>query len=145
MKMGKFHRQVEVIYCDDIRQELGHKNSIMGVYGSDLIVNKFPFTIQKLCLSVRVLTPINEPFISLEIFVYQGTEDDKQIELIATGPLEMPSNEQFLLDGSKVFIVQTFFALSPLQINEETVLRVKVKTEREELRGIGLRIKALEN
>lgn len=141
--MNDIQRHVEVIYCDDVRQEVGHKISLMGIYGSDLVVNGFPTTVHKLCLSVRVLTPIEEPFEKIEIFVSQG-EKDKQRDLIATGPLDMPPSDQFLIDGSKMFVIQTFCVLSPFNVEEETVLRVRVKTEKEELRGVGLRIKAME-
>ncbi|TXI12537.1 MAG: hypothetical protein E6Q68_03655 [Polynucleobacter sp.] len=141
--MSIIHRHVEVMYCDDVRQEIGHKISLMGIYGSDLVVNSVPTVIEKLCLSVRVLTPINEPFKKIEIFVSQG-EEDKQKDLVATGPLDLPPSDQFLIDGSKMFVVQTFCVLSPFNVEEETVLKVRVKTEREELRGVGLRIRSLE-
>ena len=31
-------RHLEVIYCDDIREEVGGKISLMGIYTGDMIV-----------------------------------------------------------------------------------------------------------
>ena len=38
------------LFCDDVRNEVGNKLSLMGVYGQDLLLRKFPATISKLCV-----------------------------------------------------------------------------------------------
>jgi hypothetical protein len=42
-------RTVIAQFCDDVRQEIGNKFSLMGCYGSDLYVPAFPITLPKLC------------------------------------------------------------------------------------------------
>ena len=41
-----------VIICDDIRQEIGNKISLIGVYSKGIFVTKFPFTFPKLCFVI---------------------------------------------------------------------------------------------
>ena len=41
--MGKFRN---VILCDDIRDEMGNKKSLMGVYSGDILVQNFPAAVQ---------------------------------------------------------------------------------------------------
>lgn len=54
--MNKLGRRIELVYCDDIRQELGSKFSYMGVYGSDLVLQSLPATLPKLCIAVKLVT-----------------------------------------------------------------------------------------
>jgi hypothetical protein len=37
--VGKFYN---VILCDDIREEIGNKKSLMGIFGGDVLVPRFP-------------------------------------------------------------------------------------------------------
>jgi len=46
----KFAKETFTILCDDIRQEMGNKISLMGTYGKDVIVPSIPFIFPKLCL-----------------------------------------------------------------------------------------------
>lgn len=42
-----------MILCDDIRNEVGSKTSLMGVYGNTILLPKLPFTLPKLCVLQR--------------------------------------------------------------------------------------------
>lgn len=41
------------IICDDIRQEVGNKISLIGIYSKDIFVTKIPFTFPKLCFAIN--------------------------------------------------------------------------------------------
>src|ERR1700685_4204819 len=41
------------IICDDVRHELGHKITLVGMYDEAIIVAKFPARIAKLCIFQR--------------------------------------------------------------------------------------------
>lgn len=61
-------RRADVIYCDDIRYEINHKNSLIGVYEGDLVLNApAPTTVPKLCVRLRVSTPLEKPFRRIHI------------------------------------------------------------------------------
>ena len=140
--MSKLSRYVEVIYCDDIREEVGNKLSYMGVYTSELFIPSTPITLPKLCLAVKVVTDINDPFESLDVRIVKSNNGD-EIELLSTGSLPIPQKSE--LPGvdheSTLIFALMSFVLSPFQIDEETILRVKANTEREELSGPALRIR----
>lgn len=136
--MSKLGRRIELVYCDDIRQELGSKFSYMGVYGSDLVLQSLPATLPKLCIAVKLVTDAAHPFEDLEVLLLRGNEREVILE---TGPLSLPAQEIHSEGGSEVIVVQTFLVLSPFQVDKETTLHVKAKTGSEDLMGLDFRIK----
>lgn len=45
------------LFCEDIREEVGGKRSLMGVFDTDLIVPHFPIVIPKLAVLIRLIVP----------------------------------------------------------------------------------------
>jgi hypothetical protein len=137
------NRQVHTIFCDDIRHEIGGKISFIGAYSGAMLVSQFPAVLPKLCLALSIVTPATQPFKKLS---FRILKDD---EKLAEGELSEQEFANFAeADGGKTEIdlkdrVQTFcsiFVFSPFKLDAPCVLRVRVDTEAEELRGIGLRI-----
>jgi hypothetical protein len=119
-------RHLEVTYCDDVRMEQGNKLSLMGIYSGDLHVSG-PTVLPKLCIIVKAVTDIQEPFESLVVRVLQG---DDEVELISTGPVVIPADFPNAPAGQMTMVAQLAFLLTPYQIDTETVLRIRAKTER---------------
>ncbi len=140
--MSNVSRHLEVIYCDDIRSEVGNKFSYMGIYTRELNIPSVPLLLPKLCIVVKVVSDINDPIESVVVRVVM-LKDNKEIELITTDSLTMPPSTE--LQGrdndSTCVLTQMQFVLSPFQIDEESTLRVKATTEREELLGVALRLR----
>jgi hypothetical protein len=64
------------IFCDDIRYELQSKVSIIGCYGSQLIVPQpFPFVMPKFCIMVEIRFPV-ERLSAAKLLVFQPDNDD---------------------------------------------------------------------
>jgi len=61
---------VHVLWCDDIRQEVGNKPSLMGVFTGGLLVPMLPAALNRLSLQIYICTPIEwEPEkVSVEIY-----------------------------------------------------------------------------
>ena len=69
------------ILCDDVRQEVGEKRSLMGIYSNKLILKKLPAFLSKLCLvafledlqkpisnaKARILNPQMEPIETMNV------------------------------------------------------------------------------
>lgn len=127
-------RHLEVIYCDDIREEVGNKSSYMGVYSGELTVPNAPVLLSKLCIVARATTDIDDPFESLEVRIV-AVNGENEIEILSTGSIPLPAEQPQLDGGQTRMLAQMNFMLSPFQITEATTLRVKAITEREELRG----------
>lgn len=56
---------VHVLWCDDIRQEVGNKPSFMGVYTNGMTVKSLPFLLPRLGIWIWAAVPLNTPFESL--------------------------------------------------------------------------------
>mgnify|MGYP006870082037 CR=1 FL=1 len=134
------HRYLEVIYCDDIREEAGNKLSYMGVYGTELNVIGAPHLLAKLCVAIRAVTPIDDPFRELDI---QVTKDGHDGALIETGPVPLPELNVNQSPDASVWVGTFMFFLSPFQIDGMTKLQVTARTERETLTGLPLRINVM--
>lgn len=140
--MSNISRHLEVIYCDDIRNEVGNKNSYMGIYTSELTVPAAPVILSKLLIAVKAVTDISDPFESLNVRIVR-IKNDEEIELLSSGLLPSPPLDEIAGRDkySTNIIAQLYFMLSPFPIEEEIVLRVIANTEREELVGAALRIR----
>lgn len=75
------NRIVIAQFCDDVRQEIGNKFSLMGCYGTDLYVPSFPIRLPKLCAFVHVRTPREQPFERLTLRLVRA--DEVLSELVA--------------------------------------------------------------
>lgn len=62
----KIANRISAIVCDDIRNEAGHKHSLMGIYGTEIVLNKLPAILPQLCLCI-VLEDIKSEFDKCEV------------------------------------------------------------------------------
>jgi hypothetical protein len=124
----KFAKEMFTILCDDIRQEMGNKISLMGTYGKDVIVPSIPFVFPKLCLlviakevqieipwlKVIVTTPKSDPIIlDIPAPPVKNMGEDIQIG-ITIAPLNIKSEGKATIDisqkgESKPFISHRFY------------------------------------
>ncbi len=134
-------RHVEILFCDDIRHEINGKLSYIGVYSGTLFVPVFPVTLPKLCISVKIVTPANEPLRSLTLRVLK---DDEILQEIVFDKEQLVSASEVLVELSdeerrlRVQMPQFLLAFSPLHLDKACTLRVRALADHEELRGVGL-------
>ena len=121
------NRTVIAQFCDDFRQEIGNKFSLMGCYGTDLYVPQFPITLPKLCVFVYVRTPKERPFGTLTIRVIRA---EQELATLVANPDRLGSGEETptwarWLSMTGVLVMAPFHALEPCD------LRVQAETETE--------------
>lgn len=138
-------RYLHTIYCDDVRLEVGNKQSLMGIYSSYLFVPELPVVLPKLCIIVNLVTPIDKPLKELTIKITKDNET--LIEVPVTGEqLSEPQSsivENGEMDNPDRRIVLNFtLMLAPFAIEKECILRVRAVTESGELQGNALKIKS---
>jgi len=136
-------RHVETLFCDDIRHEVGGKLSIIGVYSGALFVQAFPVTLPKLCLSVKIVTPADEPLQVLNLRILRDEEtlqeitlDEEQLAAAFDSAEEMTEEQR----KERVQMAQFMLVFSPIQFDGPCTLRVRVQTEDGELRGMELKV-----
>lgn len=100
-----------VLICEDIRQELGGRVSLMGVLGSKLLVQSFPLPFSKLCLFIEWGEITGKVNVTLNIIPPEGVDIPKvrpsapiqgQAGLVARSMIVL-SNFSFPAPGNYVF------------------------------------------
>lgn len=128
--MTKTVQPISVIYCDDIRQELGGKHSYMGVYGADLVLPSFPTTITRLCIAMQWSDPHQHKARELNLMVLLGDARTLLNTSIRTNPNQIAQ--------------QICIVLDPFEVQTSTTLSVKVKGGDREYQSMPLQITASE-
>ncbi len=125
------NRYAHAIYCDDVRQEAGGKQSFIGVYRGQLQLRPIPTVLPRLCVVVDVVTPMSAPFERLLFEVMLGEQrlansvlaGDDLMALYASAPkFGNPPDPQAR------FTFSANFVFSPLRIERPAVLGVRVDT-----------------
>jgi hypothetical protein len=139
------HRQVEVLYCDDIRQELSGKVSYIGSYGPEMWVQEFPATLPQFCVAVWINIPSDNATSGITVRFIRDEEIITESHADLPDPDNFPRSQES--DGPPSFLgVQTAFILSPFVIDAPCTLRVRAITaDGEELKGVALKVRQTPN
>jgi hypothetical protein len=137
-----YQRTILATFCDDIRYEIGNKYSLIGCYKQDLVLSKIPATLPKLCASVTVLSPIDQPFERLTIYARLDNEVIAELEL-TSDQLALLKNEmesQISLGKEKVQI-NCHLVFSPLVLPQEGNIFIEANSEEGVIKGEVLNIR----
>jgi hypothetical protein len=99
------------LIADDIRQEMGGKTSLMGLYDNHIVVPQVPYTLPKVCFYTR----------------FSRMNGDYKFSFGITAP---SGEQKTIIDGSEVSIPEgakegTFNVVaSPFEVNEEGIYEV---------------------
>jgi len=102
----KIAKSIKTILCDDVRQEVGGKMSLMGIYSKDIIVNKVPVILPFINLVV-LLEDIKEPFNKIFVSVSIPNSDPINISYPAPPELAKGKNINFVV-GISPFRITDF-------------------------------------
>ena len=97
----KFAKKIHTIICDDIREEKNNKFSLMGMYGKEIIFNKLPALLPKLCLFI-MLEEVGEKFANIEITMKLPKEKPHVFNR------EIPPNIPLKSDFHFIFLISPF-------------------------------------
>ena len=133
--MEKITPQVESIFCDDIRQEIGGKITLVGIYADDLILESFPLVVSKLGISVKVVVP-NEYADQVLLSINKGDEVFAQVP--------PPKVEAATADASPSLrsfqVLRYALVFSPVEFLEPCELVVCAEINGQIYSGHGLRV-----
>jgi hypothetical protein len=137
-------RYLHTVFCDDIRLEMGNKQSLMGIYSAQLLVHEFPTVLPKLCIVVTLVTTIEKPFKKLIVKVMK--DEETLIEAPITDEQLNEAQSNIIENGDKTNPDRRIgfnfsLMLTPFSVEKECVLRVRTETESGEMKGNGLKIK----
>ena len=129
------------VVCDDVRQEIGNKISIMGVYDSSIVVGGFPSVVPRLCFVMKARTPIGQPFQHLKFLVWRDDEVIVEAEVpeenlaALTIPTVLPPDVPSGEPTDRAILATLVMVVSPIVFDKPCRLRFRAITESEELRG----------
>lgn len=121
-------RFVTAQFCDDIRQEIGNKVSLMGCYGHSMVVGTLPVVLPKLCAHVKVYTPINRPFARLSVRLLREEELLGEMQF-PPDALATDLHNTHHISHAKWRMTTAVIALSPFPIEKPCRLSVEADTE----------------
>lgn len=132
-------RIVVATFCDDIRHEVGQKVSLIGCYGSELIVDKLPALLPKLCAYILFLTPSESPISRLVLRARLNGDVIAEMEVPESvhADLQQKANNSELGRAG----VRAMMVFSPLPLNEPCKLQIEAETEEGVVPGSFLRIR----
>jgi len=108
-----FAKKIFALICDDIRQEVGNKVSLMGVYGKDVIVPDIPYVFPKICLWL-VIEEAKIEIHNLKIVVTAPQSDPITIDLPA------PPNQKTPQD------IRIGMTIAPLKVFAEGKVKIQI-------------------
>lgn len=137
---ANIRRSLSVIFADDLRQEIGGKISIVGMYGPQMIVPAFPITLPKLAVLITAITPSDQPFGKVSLQVLQ--DDQVLLSFDVDMSEQKPPEQEVTIPDLEIMEFQVAHVLSPLQIDGPCTLKARLTTESEIIGGRPLVIRA---
>lgn len=131
-----------VTFCDDVRQEVGNKYSMMGIYGSNLIVPSFPTVLPKLCCTFNVRVPVDALPRQVVFKLFRGDEAIFEAEMSPASDQNTLAQLPPELDESHALTIATVAQFMNFAVTEQVLLRARAIVDGRELRGGSLELLA---
>lgn len=121
------------IFCDDIRQEVGGKYSLVGCYGGELVVvSDGKAILPKLCASINIRIPTDYEFQEITLEITKTIGDNKQalfktsisFEEIKSNAPENKRSEGVTTEEN-VLDLRMPWIISPFEVGEDCLLKVQ--------------------
>lgn len=135
------HRSLQCIYCDDVREEVSGKTTIVGWYPAHDIAlpAEDGLFLPSLCVLANILNPLDQPFKSMKVELMQDDQVLQTIEPPEQALLEM--QEQAKKSPGPLEALQIHVAIKLLSWRTDQPCRVHLRAtlDDEVLYGNGLR------
>jgi hypothetical protein len=119
------------LFCDDLRQEIGGKISIMGLYQTDMIfpeAAQFPLVLPKFAILTKYYeSQPNTEDINFRIFFPGDERDTPTIRAPFQRPPSSVTPPTYALeeDQERLFMTTVPFVISPFPIKQEGFIKVR--------------------
>jgi hypothetical protein len=116
---------LHVVYCDDVRLEVGNTLPLVGLHAGELNTPQVPVMLPKLCLHCAFVFPKELEITKLVFRVYR---DD---ELLIHQQIDFPQPPPHIADDPTVTLREHIagFTFAPFPIEGPAVLRVEAMTD----------------
>lgn len=120
------------LFCDDARQEVGNKLSLMGIYGNALqVAGVAPVPLLKLVAAVWLVSDFDDiPKQCCIKGVWLDGDEVFKIDMSLLGPFEVEFPSRDVLQKHQISGV---IPMSPFVINRDGIFEIIIETDREKL------------
>ena len=120
------------IYCDDIRDEVGGKTSIVGWYPVESILLKTEeaLLLPTLCVLGLLSAPLDLQFTELKVELLQGENIVQNVTIPEQSLVQVKNDASGPLNSHQMRIA---FKMINLQISEPTIIRMRVTIDSQNL------------
>jgi hypothetical protein len=116
---------LHVLYCDDVRLEVGNKLTVVGIYAGQLNTPHAPAMLPKLCIVCTFAVPKQQKIKELKFRVFR--DDQLQLEHLN---VEFPAPPHIADDPSATRREHhAAFTFAPFPIEGPSILRVEAVTD----------------
>jgi len=130
------------IFCDDIRQEMQGKLSLIGVYDTQVLVPEFPANIMRMCVLITAMTPISKPFSEICFIGKFGDRELFQLNIDKDQLRE--ADEASPKDPDAIFQkIQTVAFVNPLFLEQPGDIVIEVVADGEHIECPGLQARKM--
>jgi hypothetical protein len=132
-------RQFNVIYADDLRQEIDGKVTVVGMYQQQMLFPQFPAMIPKLAIWMTAITPREQMW---EKLIFQVYCDEILLfeAIIPSADLILPTISSTNLGDQNIVEVQCATIQSAMTLEGPCILRPRLITEDGAYAGRSLRV-----
>ncbi|MFC0677491.1 DUF6941 family protein [Lysobacter korlensis] len=123
-------RRLSVVFCDDIRVEVGGKHSYIGVYGTTIDSREFPLKFASFAVAITIEMPVSDPLTSLEV-EFEIVSDDGATTLIGKSPVDLSGlNAEAAHASGMEFVAQNVMAtFGGITFQQPSTFRVAVRMD----------------
>ncbi len=134
------HRSLQCVYCDDIRDEVGGKTTIVGWYGGEPIglPTEGALLIPALGIVGMLIMPLEPKYKSMKVELLQ---DKNVLQSVVMPDQVFNKMQEEATTSSSIFGRQAriVIKMNNLQVGEPCTLRMRITIDDEELYSNGLR------
>jgi hypothetical protein len=131
------------LFCDDVRNEVGNKLSLMGVYGQDLLLPELPATLPKLCAVMMLDLPAGTSAREA-VFVLKSGEEIVGRAVVSVGEARRARGEALATDSGERLSIRFIAQMSPMVFAAPCELNAYAELAGEVVHGGRLKVARVE-
>lgn len=132
-------RSFNTIFCDDVREEVNGKMTIVGSFNRYLYVESLPIVIPKFCIILQTYSDGDDLLKNFKITIKQNDEEITTQEVDASSINGLSPKDEALPKNSYIpTYTQSVFIVSPLQADKRLVIDIYIEADGETYRAPGL-------
>jgi hypothetical protein len=131
-------------YCDDIRQEVGGKLSLIGCYSGEMLFPHFPATLPKICVQILLkFPPTKRPtkYLSVELLKDEETLAKAELNEEALSAIPIPEEDSDIPIEDRYLGMPLGFVVAMVQFDAPCRLRLRATVDEKIVKGNGCKVR----